>query len=160
MDEFGPVRGFDVPFDGVEDWDPSAIPPPDGEMASLDTSLTQLGHQPVLAAPEPSMAEPDSEPEESQAGFDPMDVDLGAVLEEELEEEPEEEPEEESEEEPKEEPEEEERIEVPLESGDEDNPIEIEADSESSEEQVAQGESDSSSRENDSEWTPSRGRRG
>ena len=25
-DEFGPVRGFEVPFDLVEDWDPIAIP--------------------------------------------------------------------------------------------------------------------------------------
>ncbi|XP_056172373.1 uncharacterized protein LOC115674146 [Syzygium oleosum] len=105
-------------------------------MTSLDTSLAQLGHQPVPVATKPSVAEPDSEPKESQAGYDPMDMDLGAVLEEEPEEEPEEdpedepeeaseeepeeasevEPEDELEEEPEEESEEEERIEVPLES--------------------------------------------
>ncbi|XP_056159964.1 uncharacterized protein LOC115677549 [Syzygium oleosum] len=142
LDEFGLVRGFDVPFDGVGDWDPSAIPPPDSKMTSHETSLAQSGHQPAPAAPEPSVAEPDLEPEESQAGFDLMDIDLGAMLEEELEEEePEEEPEKESEEEPEEElyeeSEEDERIEVPLETGDEDNRIEIEADSESSEDRVA-----------------------
>ena len=39
MDEFGPVRGFDVPFDGVGDWDSLAVPPPDGELTSLEASL-------------------------------------------------------------------------------------------------------------------------
>ncbi|XP_056171255.1 uncharacterized protein LOC130139269 [Syzygium oleosum] len=197
LDEFGPVRGFDVPFDGVGDWDPFAIPPHDGEMTSLDTSLAQSGHQHIPTAPEPSVAEPNPEPEESQAGYDPMDVDLGVVPEEgpreedpkeEPEEAPEEEPEDEPEEdqevepeekpegdleleqeeqledEPKEEPdeesEEEEWIEVSLESGDEDNPIEIEADSESSKELVDQGVSDLDSGETESEWTSSSGRRG
>ncbi|XP_030473991.2 protein Ycf2-like [Syzygium oleosum] len=166
LDEFGPVRGFDVPFDGVGDWDPSAIPPPDGQMTSLDTSLAQSGHQPVPAEPESTVAELEPEPEESQAGYDQMDVDLDEEPEEEPEEELEEEPERQLEEEPEgelevepeEEPEDEPPIDVPNDSDDE--IIEIEADSESSEEQEDQGESDSGSRETDSEWTPLRGRRG
>ncbi|XP_030441945.1 uncharacterized protein LOC115664140 [Syzygium oleosum] len=137
-------------------------------MTSLETSLAQSGHRPAPAAPEPSGAEHDPEPEESQAGYDPMDVDLGVIPEEEpREEDPEEEPEEvpeeepenepedkpedeledepenEPKEEPEEEPDEEERVKVPLESGELGNPIEIEADSESSEEQMAQRDSDS-----------------
>ncbi|XP_056166346.1 uncharacterized protein LOC130137872 [Syzygium oleosum] len=59
-----------------------------------------------------------------------------------------------------EEPVEEERDEVPAESGDIDHPIVIDAEPESSKEQTVQGDSDSSAEESDSEWTPSRGRRG
>ncbi|XP_056175788.1 uncharacterized protein LOC115688931 [Syzygium oleosum] len=128
-------------------------------MTSLETSLAQSGLQPAPATPEPSGAEHDSEPEKSQARYDPMDVDLEVIPEEEPEEEdpkeepkeapenepedePEEDPEMESEDAPEDEPEdepanepekesdEEERLEVPLESGDVDNPIEINADSE------------------------------
>ncbi|XP_056174628.1 FK506-binding protein 3-like [Syzygium oleosum] len=50
--------------------------------------------------------------------------------------------------------------EVPAESGDINHPIVIEAESESSEEQADQGGSDSDDEESDSEWTPSKGRRG
>ena len=39
IDEFGPVRGFDVPFDSFSDWDPVAIPPPDGELTRVEASL-------------------------------------------------------------------------------------------------------------------------
>ncbi|KAI6680919.1 hypothetical protein NL676_034800 [Syzygium grande] len=53
-DEFSPVRGFDVPFDGVGDWDPSAIPPPDGEMISLETSLAQSNRKEAPSTPKPS----------------------------------------------------------------------------------------------------------
>ncbi|XP_056165621.1 uncharacterized protein LOC130137711 [Syzygium oleosum] len=74
-------------------------------MTSLDTSLAQSGYQHVPAALEPSVAEPNPEPKESQAGYDPMDVDLDVVPEEEPEEEPEEVPEEELEDEPEEDPE-------------------------------------------------------
>ena len=38
-DEFGPVRGFDIPFDLIGDWDSSAIPPIDGELTSAKVSL-------------------------------------------------------------------------------------------------------------------------
>ena len=65
MDEFGLVRGFDVSFDGVGDWDPSAIPPPEGEMTNLDTNLAQSGHQQVPTVPKPTVVEPDPKPEES-----------------------------------------------------------------------------------------------
>ncbi|XP_056160854.1 uncharacterized protein LOC130135473 [Syzygium oleosum] len=177
LDEFGPVRGFDVPFDGVGDWDPSAIPPPDGELTSLDTSLALSRHQHVPSTPESTVAEP----EESQAGYDPMDVDLKVIPKEEEEEEdpkdepeeepeedpemgledvPEDEPEYEPEDEPEEEFDEEERVEAPVESGDIDNPIEIEADSESSEEPDYDRVSDLDSGEMELEWTPSSGRRG
>ncbi|XP_056161866.1 uncharacterized protein LOC115665152 [Syzygium oleosum] len=92
--------------------DPSAIPPPDGELTSVETSLAQSGLQPAPAAPGSSGAEHEPEPEESLAGDDPMDVNLEAILEEEpdeeeLEAEPEDEPEDEPAEsaEPEEEPE-------------------------------------------------------
>ncbi|XP_056159715.1 uncharacterized protein LOC130135194 [Syzygium oleosum] len=143
-------------------------------MTSLETSLVQSGLQPAPAAPEPLGAEHDSEPEESQAGYDLMDVDLEAPedeLEEELEDIPEDEPwyepeyvpeydpefvpEDESDDEPVEE----ERVEVPAELGDINNPIEIEAESESSKEPTVQRDSDSEAEESDSEWTPSRGHR-
>ncbi|XP_056171574.1 uncharacterized protein LOC130139172 [Syzygium oleosum] len=150
------------------------------------TSLAQSGHQAAPATPEPPLAEPDLELEESQAGYDPMDVDLEAIPEEELEEDeaPEKEPEDEHEGEPEDAPEgeleyvpeydpefvpedesdegsdEEERVEVPAKSGDINNPIKIEASPESSEEQTVQRDSDSGDKESDSEWTPSRGRRG
>ena len=65
MDEFGPVRGFDVPFDGVGDWDPVAIPLPDGELTSAEISLAQSGHHPAAATPSSSMAELDLVLEES-----------------------------------------------------------------------------------------------
>ncbi|XP_056162800.1 uncharacterized protein LOC130136702 [Syzygium oleosum] len=126
-------------------------------MTSLETSLAQFGHQPAPATPEPSGAEHKSEPEESQAEYDPMDVDLEVIPEEEEEPEakPEEAPEDEHEDEPEEEPVhvppyeqwidaefvpeyesdeepvEEERDEVPAESGDIDHPIEIKAEPES-----------------------------
>ncbi|XP_030458811.1 uncharacterized protein LOC115679362 [Syzygium oleosum] len=190
IDEFGPVRGFDVPFGGVRDWDPSAIPPPNREMTSLETSLAQSGLQPAPAAPkhaapEPSGAEHDLDPEESQAGYDPMDVDLEVIPEEEPEEEapyeepkkdpemrPEDAPEGEPEYEPEyypefmpkdksdEEPVKEQQDEVPAKSGDINNLIEIEAELESSKEQTVQGDSDSNVEESDSVWTPSKGRRG
>ncbi|XP_056162435.1 uncharacterized protein LOC130136254 [Syzygium oleosum] len=191
IDEFGPVRGFNVPFDGVGDWDPSAIPPPDGEMTSLETSLAQSGHQHAPVAPEPTVAKPDPEPEESQAGYDPIDVHLEVIPEEDPEEEeedpeakPEEAPEVEPEAEPEEEPEdvpeyepwydpefvpedesdedpvEEERVDAPAKSDDINNPIDIEAEPESSEEPTVQGSSDAGDEESDCEWTPSRGRRG
>ena len=51
VDEFGPVRGFDVPFNEVGDWDSSAIPPPDGELNRLETSLAQSGLHLVSAVP-------------------------------------------------------------------------------------------------------------
>ncbi|XP_030467777.1 uncharacterized protein LOC115686573 [Syzygium oleosum] len=54
----------------------------------------------------------------------------------------------------------EEQIEVPAESGDINNPIEIGAEPESSKEQTVQGDLESEDEESDSEWTPSRGRRG
>ena len=38
-DEFGLVRGFDVPFDLVGDWDSSIITPIDGELTSAKVSL-------------------------------------------------------------------------------------------------------------------------
>ena len=65
-------------------------------MTSLEISLAQFGHQPAPAAPDASMAKPNLEPEESRAGYDPMDVDLGVI--------PEEEPKEKYEEAPKDEP--------------------------------------------------------
>ncbi|XP_030439641.1 uncharacterized protein LOC115661535 [Syzygium oleosum] len=126
-------------------------------MTSLETSLAQSGLQQAPAAPEPSGAEHEPEPKESQVGYDPMDVDLEAIPEEEPEEkepksdpeEPEDEPEEEPEHIPEyeqwidlefvpedefdEEPVEEEWDEVPAESGDINNPIEIEAEPEYSE---------------------------
>ncbi|XP_056163780.1 uncharacterized protein LOC130137074 [Syzygium oleosum] len=150
MDELGPLRGVDVPFDGIGDWDPSAIPLPDGEMTSLKTSLAQSGHQ-----PDPTVPELDPESKESQARYDPMNVDLGVIPEEEpREDEPEDEPEDELVEEP-----EEERIEGQIKSGDEDNPIKIEADSESSDEHVPDEDSNGDSEKSVSEWMPSRGRR-
>ncbi|XP_056162436.1 uncharacterized protein LOC130136255 [Syzygium oleosum] len=159
-------------------------------MTSLETSLAQSRHQHARVAPEPTVAEPDPELEESQAGYDPMDVDLEVISEEDPEEEedpeaePEEAPEVKPEAEPEEEPEdvpeyepwydpefvledksdedpvEEERVEAPAESGDINNPNEIEAEPESSEEPTVQGSSDAVDEESDSEWTPSRGRRG
>ncbi|XP_056166366.1 uncharacterized protein LOC130137882 [Syzygium oleosum] len=132
-------------------------------MTSLETSLAQSGLQQTPIAPEPSGDEHEPEPEESQAGYDPMDVDLEVIPEEEPKEEqpeaePEEAPEDEHEDEPEEEPEhipeyeqwidpefvpedesdeepvEEQRDEVPAESGDLNNSIEIEAEPEFSEE--------------------------
>ncbi|XP_056160994.1 uncharacterized protein LOC130135555 [Syzygium oleosum] len=143
--------------------------------------------QPAPAAPGSSGAEHEPEPEESLAGDDPMDVDLEAIPEEESEEEePEAEPEDEPAEfaEPEEEreyilpyeqwmdpefvpeddlleePVEEEQDEVPAELGDINHQIEIEAEPESSEEQIVQGNSDSDGEQSNSEWMPSRGRRG
>ncbi|XP_056167638.1 uncharacterized protein LOC130138226 [Syzygium oleosum] len=134
-----------------------------------------------------SGAENKPEPEGSLAGDDSMDVDLEPILEERPEEEePEAEPEDEPaesaepEEEPKyilpfkqwmdpnfvpedgffEEPAEEDQDKVPAESGDINHPIEIEAESESLEEQSDQANSDSEDEESDSKWTPSKGRRG
>ncbi|XP_056166367.1 uncharacterized protein LOC130137883 [Syzygium oleosum] len=116
-----------------------------------------------------------------------MDIDLEPIPEEEPEEvEPEIEPEVEPDEseEPEEEPEyiipfeqymdlnfvpeyyffdvlaEEVQNEVPAESGDINHLIEIEAEPESSDEQTVQENSDSEDEESDSEWTPSKGRRG
>ncbi|XP_056172148.1 uncharacterized protein LOC130139365 [Syzygium oleosum] len=149
--------------------------------------MAQSGLHPAPVAQESSKAEHEPEPKGSQAEFDPMDIDLEPIPEEEPEEvEPEAEPENEPAEsaEPEEEPDyilpfeqwmdpnfvpeddffeepvEEEQIEVPAESGDIDHPIVIEAESESSEEQADQGGSDSDDEESDSEWTPSKGRRG
>ncbi|XP_056168702.1 uncharacterized protein LOC130138507 [Syzygium oleosum] len=136
---------------------------------------------------ESSAAEHEPEPEGSQAEVDPMDIDLEPIPEEEPEEvEPEAEPENEPaksaepDEEPDyilpfeqwmdpnfvpedgflEEPVEGDQDEVPAELGDINHPIEIEAEPESSEEQTVQGDLDSDDEESDSEWTPSKGRRG
>ena len=177
-DEFGPIRGFDVPFDGVGDWNPAAVPPPDGELTSTEVSVAQSGHHPVTNS---SVAAPESEPEESQAGYGPMDVEMEEILEEgEPEAQPEEEvPEEEAKPdmeanynlpyeqwlnyefmldvEPVEDPVKEEPVQDPSESGDINHPIEIEPDSESSEEEVPDEDSDKDEEDSESEWTPSKG---
>ena len=80
---FGPVRGFDVPFDLVGDWDPTAIPPIDGELMSTEVSLAQSDLHPDPTVQGSSGAEHELEPEESQAKDDPMDIDLEPILEEE-----------------------------------------------------------------------------
>ncbi|XP_056176143.1 uncharacterized protein LOC130140539 [Syzygium oleosum] len=150
FNEFEPVRSFDVPHDGVGDWDPSAVPPPDGELTSAETGPVKSGPAPAPAPvpapapmdPEPMEVEPDLEPEESHQEAVPVEPEVEHELTEEFED-PKgkyEEPKEEFEEEPEEEElEEEPPIEVPSESGSEDNPIEIKA---------------------DPEWTPSRSHRG
>ena len=166
----------------------STIPPPDGELTSLETSLAQSGLHLASVVPEPSETKHEPEQEESQAGYDPMDVNLKVILEEEheggkenLEAEPQEVPETESEDEkegvpvydynpyyvPKDEPVEEqveeERDEALVgKSGDIGHPIEIEVESESLVKATIQEESelDPSANESNSEWTPSRERRG
>ena len=146
VDEFGLVRDFD----GIGDWDLSTISPPDGEMISLETSLAQSGHQHAPAVPKSSVAEPDPEPEESQVRFNPMDLDLGVIPEEGPEEEAD--PVDEPVDELDEEHDDEERIAAPVESGeDENNPIEIEADSKSSEELETEDDSDKNDEESQSE---------
>ncbi|XP_030456595.1 uncharacterized protein LOC115677555 [Syzygium oleosum] len=168
LDEFGPVRSFDAPFDGVGDWDPSAVPPPDGELTSTETRPVSVPTPapippPEPMGPEPVEVEPDLEPKESHQGAGPMEPEVKHELTEEFED-PEvedEEPEEEFEEEPEEEePEEDQPIEVPSESGSEGNPIEIEADFESEYEWADHGEPDTDSRGTDPEWSPAGSRRG
>ncbi|KAI6671814.1 hypothetical protein NL676_006699, partial [Syzygium grande] len=184
--EFGPVRGFDVPFDLVGDWDPSAIPPINEELIGAEVSLAQSGMQPAPAVQGSSEAKHEPKPEESQAEGDPMDIDLKPIPEVEPQEaEPEAEPEDEPDE--SEEPKGEVEYILPLEqyvdpnfipkhrfidelveedqdgvlskSGDINYPIEIEAKSKSSVDGTIQGDSDSEDEESDSEWTPSKGRR-
>ena len=183
-DEFGPVRGFDVPFDLVGDWDPTVVPPIDGELISTEVSLAQSGMHLAPAAQGSSEAEHEPEPEVSQAEAEPMDIDLEPIPEEEPEEaEPEVEPGDvpEESEEPVGDPEyilpyeeymdpnfvpefnffdflaEENQNGVPAELGDINHPIEIEAGSSSSEEQTDQESSGSEDEESASEWTPSKG---
>ncbi|XP_056169577.1 uncharacterized protein LOC115685885 [Syzygium oleosum] len=103
MDETKRKSDFQISEDGILKFrytakaqDPSAIPPPDGELTSVETSLAQSGLQQAPAAPELSEAEHEPEPDESHAGYDPMYVDLEAIPEKEPEEEePEAEPEDE-----------------------------------------------------------------
>ncbi|XP_030444793.1 GATA type zinc finger protein asd-4-like [Syzygium oleosum] len=72
---YGPLRHFDVPFNGGGEWDPSAVLAPDGEV--LDA-----GDAPVNPSPEP---EPEPKP------VAPADLELEEEFEE-SEPEPEEEP--------------------------------------------------------------------
>ncbi|XP_030475107.2 uncharacterized protein LOC115692407 [Syzygium oleosum] len=89
----------------VGDWDPTAVPPIDGELTSVDTSLAQSGLHSTAAAQGSSGAEHEPEPEASQVEDDSMDIDLEPIPEEEPEEaeaevDPEVEPEVEPEDEP------------------------------------------------------------
>ena len=86
VDEFVPVRGFDVPFDLVEDWNPFAIPPIDGELTNAKVSLAQFGLHLAPATQESSRVEHEPKPDASQAENDPMDIDLESIPEEEPEE--------------------------------------------------------------------------
>ena len=80
------MRGFDVPFDLIRDWDPTAIPPIDGELTSTEVSLAQSGLHPDPTVQGSSGVEHEPEFEASQvedeAEDDPMDVDLESIPEE------------------------------------------------------------------------------
>ncbi|XP_056161747.1 uncharacterized protein LOC130135909 [Syzygium oleosum] len=85
------------------EYDPEFVPEDESDEEPDEEERVEV---PAESALEPSGAEHELEPEESQAGYDPMDMDLEVIPKEEPEDEdPEDKPEEAPEEEPEEEPE-------------------------------------------------------
>ncbi|KAI6700054.1 hypothetical protein NL676_014378 [Syzygium grande] len=70
-EETGPLRSFEPPHDGVGEWNPSAIKPPDGKIVDPEEPIKKPPIVPPgesLAAPPLQVIPPEHESEDSEDG--------------------------------------------------------------------------------------------